>query len=77
VANMIIVYHNSRREEIGGKFYLRKIMEEHMEKTKVLVGMCLWDVWCWRRQPRVNLLYSYLLSLCRTYRRTAAGAITV
>jgi hypothetical protein len=30
-----------------------------------------------KRQPHVNLLYSYLLSLCRTYRRTAAGAITV
>jgi hypothetical protein len=25
-----------------------------------------------KRQSRVNLLYSYLLSLCRTYRRTAA-----
>jgi hypothetical protein len=24
------------------------------------------------RQPRVNLLYNYLLSLCRIYRRTAA-----
>jgi hypothetical protein len=35
---------------------------------------CMYTVGCrcWMRQPRVNLLYSYLLSLCRTYRRTAA-----
>jgi hypothetical protein len=39
-----------------------------------LSGSPMWDVDVEEvtRHPGVNLLYSYLLSLCRIYRRTAA-----